>query len=128
MAADSGRKHLKGQIVNEQAGKWGFLTNHARVLVVIARDPGSRLRDIAAACDITERTAQNIVNDLEQGGYFTASATADARATGSAWTALSAILQRHTCPCRDCWTSAAVTCRDTKMGLQGARDHIPGKG
>ncbi|MFD9404791.1 MarR family transcriptional regulator [Streptomyces sp. NPDC060011] len=56
--------------MNEQAGKWGFLTNHARVLVVIARDPGSRLRDIAAACDITERTAQNIVNDLEEGGYL----------------------------------------------------------
>ncbi len=59
----------EGQTLNEQPRTWGFLTNHARVLAAIASDPGSRLRDIAAACDITERTAQNIVNDLEQAGY-----------------------------------------------------------
>ncbi|MET7827094.1 helix-turn-helix domain-containing protein [Streptomyces sp. NPDC005386] len=34
------------------------------------RDPAVRLRDIAAACDVTERTAQNIVNDLAHGGYL----------------------------------------------------------
>ncbi|WP_307816278.1 helix-turn-helix domain-containing protein [Streptomyces sp. MBT54] len=56
--------------MNEQAGTWGFLTNHARVLIVIARDAAPRLRDIAAACHITERTAQSIVTDLEQGGYL----------------------------------------------------------
>ncbi|MET7830703.1 MarR family transcriptional regulator [Streptomyces sp. NPDC005386] len=56
--------------MNEQAGKPAFLTHHARVLIVIARDSAARLRDIAAACDITERTAQNIVSDLEQGGYL----------------------------------------------------------
>ena len=28
---------------------WGFLTSHARVLMCIARDPGARLRDIAAS-------------------------------------------------------------------------------
>jgi hypothetical protein len=33
---------------------WSFLTNHARALVCIAHDPGIRLRDIAAALDITE--------------------------------------------------------------------------
>ena len=27
---------------------WTFLTNHARVLLCIARDPEARLRDIAA--------------------------------------------------------------------------------
>lgn len=60
----------EGQTLNEQPRTWGFLTNHARVLAAIASDPGSRLRDIAAACDITERTAQNIVNDLEQVSYL----------------------------------------------------------
>ncbi len=35
----------------------GFLTNHARVLLSLARDPGARLRDIAASVDITERRA-----------------------------------------------------------------------
>ncbi|MEU1528172.1 MarR family transcriptional regulator [Streptomyces fagopyri] len=59
-----------GQIVNEQAGSWSFLTNHARVLIVIARDPASRVREVAAACHITERTAQSIVKDLEEAGYM----------------------------------------------------------
>ncbi|MEU2607706.1 helix-turn-helix transcriptional regulator [Streptomyces albus] len=56
--------------MNKQAGGWGFFTNHARVLLAIARDPATRLRDIAAACHITERTVQGIVTDLEQAGYL----------------------------------------------------------
>ncbi|MER7841919.1 helix-turn-helix domain-containing protein [Streptomyces sp. NPDC096040] len=56
--------------MDPKAGGWTFLTNHARVLLVIARDPGFRLRDIAAICDITERTALSIVTDLEQAGYL----------------------------------------------------------
>lgn len=49
--------------------EWSFLTNHARALVCIAHDPGVRLRDIAAALDITERTAFGIVTDLTDAGY-----------------------------------------------------------
>jgi DNA-binding transcriptional ArsR family regulator len=49
--------------------EWGFLTNHARVLLCIAHDPGFRLRDIAAALDITERSAYAIVLDLTEAGY-----------------------------------------------------------
>jgi MarR family len=48
---------------------WGFLTNHARVLLYIAHDPGARLRDIAASQGITERSAHAIVADLAQAGY-----------------------------------------------------------
>ncbi len=48
---------------------WGFLTNHARVLLRIAQDPGARLRDIAAAVGITERSAYGIVTDLTAAGY-----------------------------------------------------------
>src|SRR5258707_13604479 len=48
---------------------WSFLTSHARVLLCIARDPGARLRDIAASLDITERTAHAIVTDLTAAGY-----------------------------------------------------------
>ncbi|MEV4049399.1 hypothetical protein [Streptomyces sp. NPDC049744] len=44
------------------------------MLLVIARDPASRLRDIAA-CYVTERTALSIVVDFEQDGSCTASAT-----------------------------------------------------
>jgi DNA-binding IclR family transcriptional regulator len=49
--------------------EWSFLTNHARVLLCIAHDPGIRLRDIATTLDITERTAYGIVTDLTEGGY-----------------------------------------------------------
>ncbi len=48
---------------------WSFLTNHARVLLCIARDPGMRLRDIAASLGITERSAYGIVTDLTAAGY-----------------------------------------------------------
>ena len=49
--------------------EWSLLTNHARVLVCIARDPGVRLRDIASTLGITERSAYSIVTDLTEGGY-----------------------------------------------------------
>ncbi len=50
---------------------WGFLTNHARVLLCISGDPGIRLRDIAARIGITERSAYGIVTDLATAGYIT---------------------------------------------------------
>ena len=49
---------------------WTFLTAHARVLIMVARDPDLRVRDLAAACQVTERTVQGIVTDLEQAGYL----------------------------------------------------------
>jgi DNA-binding MarR family transcriptional regulator len=49
---------------------WRFVTNHAHVLEAIASDPTIRLRDIAADIGITERTAAQIVNDLEEAGYL----------------------------------------------------------
>ena len=54
-----------------RGGSWTLLTGHAHVLVEIARDPAARMRDIAAGADITERTAQAIVADLEAAGYVT---------------------------------------------------------
>jgi predicted DNA-binding transcriptional regulator YafY len=48
---------------------WSFLTNHGRVLLCIANDPGVRLRDIAARVGITERSAYGIVTDLTTAGY-----------------------------------------------------------
>jgi hypothetical protein len=52
------------------AAGWTFLTNHARVLLCIARDPGVRLVDIAQRAGITERSAYGIVQDLADGGYI----------------------------------------------------------
>ena len=50
---------------------WTFLTNHAHVLLVIARDPHMTLRDVAVQVGITERATQKIVADLEVAGYLT---------------------------------------------------------
>jgi DNA-binding MarR family transcriptional regulator len=50
-------------------GTWSFLTNHARALLCIAHDPGVRLRDIASALGVTERSAYGIVTDLAGAGY-----------------------------------------------------------
>ncbi len=49
--------------------RWSFLTNHARVLLCLAHDPGARVRDIAASLGITERSAHGIVSDLTAAGY-----------------------------------------------------------
>jgi len=49
--------------------QWSFLTNHARALLCIAHDPNLRLRDIADAVGITERSAFAIVADLAEAGY-----------------------------------------------------------
>ena len=49
--------------------EWSFLTRHGRALLCIAADPGVRLRDIATALGITERSAFAIVNDLAESGY-----------------------------------------------------------
>ncbi|MGY1806589.1 helix-turn-helix transcriptional regulator [Blastococcus sp. SYSU D00669] len=49
--------------------EWTFFTNHAHVLVCIARDPDVRLRDVAARVGITERATQRILADLVEAGY-----------------------------------------------------------
>ena len=50
---------------------WTFLTNHARILILIAETSGIRLRDVATQVGITERAAQRIVAELEAAGYLT---------------------------------------------------------
>ncbi len=50
---------------------WDLLTNHAHVLICVARDPGVRLREIAVSVGITERSAHKIVSELVAAGYVT---------------------------------------------------------
>ncbi len=50
--------------------QWGFLTNHAHVMLCVARDPDTRLRDIAECVGITERATHRIVCDLVEAGYL----------------------------------------------------------
>jgi DNA-binding Lrp family transcriptional regulator len=49
---------------------WVFLSNHAHVLLCVARDPDARARDIAERVGITERAAQRILSDLLAEGYL----------------------------------------------------------
>src|SRR3954449_6911098 len=51
------------------SARWDFLTNHAHVLLTVSQDPGIRLRDIAAAVGITERSAHKILSELVDEGY-----------------------------------------------------------
>ncbi|MGW7410488.1 helix-turn-helix transcriptional regulator [Streptomyces sp. NPDC054833] len=59
-----------GEVPEPHAG-WTFLTNHARVLAMIASNHRPRVRDIAAHCRLTERAVQKIIADLEADGYLT---------------------------------------------------------
>lgn len=54
---------------------WTFLTNHARLLLLLAAEPDLRLRDLAERAAITERSAQAIVRDLTEAGYLTKTRT-----------------------------------------------------
>jgi DNA-binding transcriptional ArsR family regulator len=62
-------------VADERGGSWTLLTGHGHVLVEIARNPTARIRDISVAVDLTERTVQVIVADLEAAGYLTRTRT-----------------------------------------------------
>ena len=55
---------------NAHAEGFSFLTNHAFVLIHIARNPRATLREIARITNVTERTVYKIVRDLEAAGYI----------------------------------------------------------
>ena len=48
--------------------KWGFLTNHALVLLELARRRDATLREVALALGLTERTVIGILRTLEEDG------------------------------------------------------------
>jgi hypothetical protein len=50
--------------------QWTFLSNYGHVLVYLARHPEARIRDIADAVGITERSALGIIGHLEQENYI----------------------------------------------------------
>ena len=52
-----------------QLRPWTFLTNHAQALLALGRDPDATVTDIAAAAQISERTAYRILADLQREGY-----------------------------------------------------------
>jgi DNA-binding MarR family transcriptional regulator len=54
---------------NGEPKTWTFLTNHAQVLLCLARTPDIRLRDVAEHIGITERATQRILAELIETGY-----------------------------------------------------------
>ena len=50
---------------------WTFLSNHAHVIVCLATEPDSRIRDVADLVGVTERTVTGIISDLEEAGIVT---------------------------------------------------------
>ena len=46
------------------------MSNHGRVRLFLADDPGMRLHDIAARLRVTERSAHSIVTALTAAGYI----------------------------------------------------------
>ena len=68
-ATNTSRELLEIYCYHLSMAEWSFLTNHARVLLCIADDPGVRLRDIGSTLGITERSAYAIVSDLAEAGY-----------------------------------------------------------
>jgi hypothetical protein len=51
--------------LDPQIGSWGFFTNHALLLLSIAMDNQSTVREMAASVGITERAVVAILNQLE---------------------------------------------------------------
>lgn len=58
------------KIVPQQEPTWTFLSNHAHVLICIAREPDVRLSEVADLVGIQERTVHRIIHELSDAGYI----------------------------------------------------------
>lgn len=52
----------------ERQQRWGFLTNHALVLIFVVRHPGATVREISAGVGVTERATLEILRQLGDDG------------------------------------------------------------
>jgi DNA-binding transcriptional ArsR family regulator len=50
----------------EPRRSWTFLSNHAHVLIALAKNPELRIRDLSDQVGITERAIAQIVSDLQE--------------------------------------------------------------
>lgn len=57
-------------MVEPPARAWTFLTNHAHVLLCLARGEALTARELGLRIGITERAVQVILADLTDGGYL----------------------------------------------------------
>jgi hypothetical protein len=68
MAPDAEKQHLNRSDTRDH--RVNLLTNHAHVLIMLAKDDGIRMRDIAIQVGITERAVQRIIEDLTISGIL----------------------------------------------------------
>lgn len=50
--------------------EWSFFSNYAHVLVCLAQNPRSLLREVADKVGVTERTAMRLINQLDKAGIL----------------------------------------------------------
>jgi DNA-binding MarR family transcriptional regulator len=58
------------KLMGDASSDWNFFSNYAHVLICLAENPDTRLRDVAQRVGITERSALRLVTQLEQGGIL----------------------------------------------------------
>jgi DNA-binding MarR family transcriptional regulator len=56
--------------MEQRRASWTFLSNHAHVLIALAKEPTLRVRDLAAVVGVTERAVSAILTDLEEAGVL----------------------------------------------------------
>jgi DNA-binding MarR family transcriptional regulator len=56
--------------MGDASSDWNFFSNYAHVLICLAENPDTRLRDVAGRVGITERSALRLVTQLEQDGIL----------------------------------------------------------
>ncbi len=66
-------KTLAGLNASAEPAGWNFLTNHMHILVVLAREPDLRIRDMAVEVGITQRAVQRILAELTEAKILTVS-------------------------------------------------------
>lgn len=57
-------------VSERSTARWTFLSNHAHVLILLARNPSMVLREVAMLVGITERAVQRIIADLEAESFI----------------------------------------------------------
>lgn len=59
-------------VTKDSLPSWTFLSNHGHVLVCLARNPDTRLAEVARMVGIGERAIHRIVHELIEAGYLSA--------------------------------------------------------
>lgn len=68
LAAAAGAGGGDGQSVGVRS--WTFLTNHAHVLLCLAKNEAVTVRELSLLIGITERAVHTIISDLVESGYL----------------------------------------------------------